>query len=387
MKAVVLVGGEGTRLRPLTHTIPKQMLPLVEITMLERVLAGLASHGVTEAVLSLGYRPDAFIRAFPEGRAAGVRVAYAVEPEPLDTAGAIRFAADHAGIEERFVVLNGDVLTDLDLGALIRFHDDCDAVATISLTPVEDPSAFGVVATDSDGRVVEFVEKPPRGSAPTNLINAGTYVLEPKVLEHIVPGRRTSVEREIFPELARTGRLFAMADGKYWLDAGTPAAYLRANRDILAGRYASLGGLGAREVKSGIWVAPSANVDGEVLPESFIGEAAEVAEHACITGSVLGSRSRAGAGAKVSSSVILSGVVLGASVTVTDSIVGAGAVLEEGCTVSGMSVIGFGARIAAGAHVEGERVPASVTITETSGVEGSDASDVAELFGSVRRIS
>ena len=148
MRAVVLVGGEGTRLRPLTLTTPKQMLPVVEQPMIERVLAQLAKHGIDEAVLSLGYRPDAFINAYPHGSAAGVRLSYAVEPEPLDTAGAIRFAADHAGIEETFIVVNGDVLTDLDVTSVIDFHRSHGAEATITLTPVEDPSSYGVVPTD-----------------------------------------------------------------------------------------------------------------------------------------------------------------------------------------------------------------------------------------------
>src|SRR5256885_799585 len=151
LRAVVLVGGEGTRLRPLTWTTPKQMLPVAEVPMIERVLAHLADHGVDEAVLSLGYRPDAFITAFPDGRCAGVKLTYAVEPEPLDTAGAIRFAAHHAGIAERFLAVNGDVLTDVDIGALVAFHHARGAEATIHLTRVDDPSRFGVVPTADDG--------------------------------------------------------------------------------------------------------------------------------------------------------------------------------------------------------------------------------------------
>lgn len=162
MKAVVLVGGEGTRLRPLTLSTPKQMLPIVGMPMIERVLAHLASHGVDEAVLSLGYLPDAFKEAYPQGRASGVKLTYAVESEPLDTAGAVRFAATYAGLNETFVVVNGDVLTDLDLTSLVAFHRERGAEGTIALHPVADPSAFGVVPTDSDGRVTAFVEKPPR---------------------------------------------------------------------------------------------------------------------------------------------------------------------------------------------------------------------------------
>ena len=206
MRAVVLVGGFGTRLRPLTLTTPKQMLPVGHRPMIEWVVGHLADHGVDEAVLSLGYKPDAFIEAYPDDRCAGVHLTYAVEPEPLDTAGAIRFAALDAGIDDTFIVVNGDVLTDLDIDALVRFHRASGAEGTIHLTPVEDPSLFGVVPTDDDGRVVAFVEKPPRDEAPTNRINAGTYVLEPSVLDRIAGDRRVSIEREVFPAMAAEGR-------------------------------------------------------------------------------------------------------------------------------------------------------------------------------------
>ena len=227
MRAVVLVGGEGTRLRPLTLTTPKQMLPIVEQPMIERVLGHLATHGIDDAVLSLGYRPDAFINAYPSGTIAGVALTYAVEPTPLDTAGAIRFAANHAGIDDTFVVVNGDVLTDSDISALIDFHRSSGAEGTISLTPVEDPSAFGVVPTDPQGRVEAFIEKPPRDEAPTNYINAGTYVFETSVLDRIPADRRVSIERETFPALVESGTLYALGSEAYWLDTGTPDAYLR----------------------------------------------------------------------------------------------------------------------------------------------------------------
>ena len=201
MLAVVLVGGFGTRLRPLTLTKPKQMLPVGSVTMLERVVGKLADAGVTQVVLSLGYQPDAFIEEFPDGTCAGVSMHYAVEPEPLDTAGAIRFAATHAGITERFFAINGDVLTDLNLAGLWKAHDSFGGEATLALTPVEDPSRYGVVPIDEDGRVEAFIEKPEAGTAPSNWINAGTYVLEPAVLDRIPAGSRVSIERETFPAI------------------------------------------------------------------------------------------------------------------------------------------------------------------------------------------
>ncbi|MEY2468009.1 MAG: mannose-phosphate guanylyltransferase, partial [Actinomycetota bacterium] len=183
MKAVVLVGGEGTRLRPLTYTTPKQLLPVAGVPMLERVVTHLAAHGVDDVILSMGYKPDAFLTAYPDHVCAGTPVRYVVEAEPLDTGGAIAYAADETSIGERFLVVNGDVLTDVNYTALIELHDARGAWATIGLTPVEDPSRFGVVVTDSDGRVTAFIEKPPEGTAPTNLINAGVYVMEPAALD------------------------------------------------------------------------------------------------------------------------------------------------------------------------------------------------------------
>ena len=262
MRAVVLVGGEGTRLRPLTLTAPKQMLPIVEQAMVERVLGHLASHGIDEAVLSLGYRPDAFSDAYPDGVIAGVRSTYAVEPTPLDTAGAIRFAATFGGIDDTFVVLNGDVLTDFDISELVSFHRRHGAEGTIALTPVDDPSSFGVVPTDDDGRVTAFIEKPPRDEAPTNLINAGIYILEPSVLGRIVPDVRVSIERETFPAMVADGTLFAMGSDAYWLDTGTPDAYLRAHRDLLNGRRSGPPAPDATErpeLGPGVWVIGQAD--------------------------------------------------------------------------------------------------------------------------------
>ena len=235
MRAVVLVGGFGTRLRPLTTTIPKQMLPIVDRPMIERVLAKLAQHGVDDAILSLGYRPDAFIEAYPDDVCAGVRLHYAVEGEPLDTAGAVRFAADEGGIDSTFIVVNGDVLTDLDITALWNLHRERKAEGTIALTPVDDPSRYGVVSTDDRGQVEAFVEKPPAGEAPSKWINAGTYVLEPSVLERIPGGRKVSIERETFPAMVTDNTLFAMQSDAYWVDAGTPATYLQVQLDLIDG--------------------------------------------------------------------------------------------------------------------------------------------------------
>ena len=358
MKAIVHVGGEGTRLRPLTLTTPKPLLPVAEVTMIERVLHHLAGHGVDEAVLSMGYRPDAFVVAFPEDRAAGVRLRYAVEPEPLDTAGAIRFAAEQAGLDEPFLVVNGDVLTDMDVSALIAFHQASGAIGTVSLTPVEDPSAFGVVPTDDAGRVLAFIEKPPVDEAPTNLINAGTYVLQPEVLDLVPPGRRVSVEREVFPQLAAEGSLYAMASDAYWLDTGTPEAYLRASADLLAGRRPGPVAPGAAEREPGVWVIGGPVIDGEVTAPSLVGDAAFIAAGARVAGSVIGGGARVGRDAMVRDSVVLPGAVVGPGAVVDRSIIGEAAAVQEGARVEAVSVVGGGAVVASGSVLEGARVAA-----------------------------
>jgi mannose-1-phosphate guanylyltransferase len=334
MRAVVLVGGFGTRLRPLTLTRPKQMLPIVDRPMLEHVLSHLAGHGIDDVVLSMGYKPDRFTDRYPSGTCAGVALHYAVEPEPLDTAGAVRFAALDAGIDSRFVVVNGDVLTDLDLTALVEFHERSGAEGTIALTKVDDPSQFGVVPTDADGRVLTFVEKPPRDEAPTDLINAGFYVLEPSFLDRVPAGRKVNIERETFPAMVAEGSLFARSDPAYWLDVGTPERLLQASLDVLAG------------------VRAAAPVDG-----ALVGEGAVVEDGATVVRSVIGAGARVASGAVVEDSVLLPGVVVEAGATVRGSIVGAGAQVTAGSSVLELTVLGDEVRTTPGETLIGARVP------------------------------
>ncbi len=361
MRAVVLVGGEGTRLRPLTLTTPKQMLPVVEQPMIERVLGQLARHGVDDAVLSLGYKPDAFINAYPQGSVSGVRVTYAVEPDPLDTAGAIRFAAGHAGIDETFVAVNGDVLTDIDIGAVVELHRRRGAAGTIALTPVDDPSAFGVVPTDDEGRVIEFIEKPARDEAPTNLINAGIYVLEPTVLAGIPPDIRVSIERDTFPAMVEDGSLYALGSDAYWLDTGTPDTYLRAHYDLVGGRRTGPPAPQAEldpSLGPGVWRIGEVSVASTAIAGSLVGRGATVAENAVVTNSVIGHGAVVEEGATVADSVVLAGARVAASASVDGSIIGAEAIIGQRCVIRGLSVIGAGAVTASGTVVDAERVPA-----------------------------
>jgi len=325
----------GTRLRPLTYEMPKQMLPLVGVPMIECVFEMLAQHGITEVILSLGYLPDHFIEAYPDGSIAGVRISYAVEPEPLDTAGAIKFAADFAGVDETFLVVNGDVLTDLDVTALVAFHHEHGAEATIALHPVEDPSRFGVVVTDARGRVSEFIEKPPRGEAPTNLINAGTYVFEPSVLQRIDSGRKVSVERETFPALAADGTLFAMADDAYWLDTGTPSTFLQANIDVLNGRDSD------RIVK-------------DLVGTTWCHETSRVAASARMVNTVVDRDCVVGENVLLEGVVLMPGEVISDDVQIRASIIGPRAVIGLASILGPTCVVGAEVTVADGSELSGE---------------------------------
>ena len=330
MRAVVLVGGFGTRLRPLTLTTPKPMLPVGHVPIIERLVDNLAKGGVTDVTLALGFKPEPFVDAFPTGECNGVVLHYAVEPEPLDTAGAIRFAADFSGIDDTFVVANGDVLTDLDIASLVDFHRRHSAEATIHLIGVDDPSSFGVVATDEDGKVERFVEKPAPGTAPSNEINGGTYVLEPSVLQRIPAGRRVSIERVTFPEVVASGRLFAMATDDYWLDAGNPTLYLQANLDLIDGTRHLHNCVG---VHSGAHVDPTA-----VVNHSLVAEGVHV-----------------GAGASIVDSVLLPGAVVDDSAMVANSVV-MGKVGQRASVTR--SVLGLHGQVAPGESISDALRPA-----------------------------
>ncbi len=328
MYAVVLVGGFGTRLRPLTNDIPKPMLPVAHRPMIVGLVERLAAGGVTDVVLALGFRPEPFRAAFPDGRHGGVTIHYAVEPEPLDTGGAIAFAARSAGVDDTFVVANGDIITDLPIADLVAAHRTFAGAATIHLSPVDDPSAFGVVETDDAGAVRRFVEKPAPGETSSNLINAGTYVFEPSVLDLIAVDQRVSVERVVFPALARDGGLFGISTTHYWLDTGRPDQYLQANLDIVRGRRA----------EQAVGIHPDADVDpSAVVVESVVGAGASI-----------------GAGARVVRTVLIGEARIAAEVTVEDSIVAG--VVEHSATVTDC-VVGSTHTVERGVQVVGERLP------------------------------
>jgi mannose-1-phosphate guanylyltransferase len=319
MQAIVLVGGEGTRLRPLTTTIPKPALTLVDRPFLAYMIEWLGGHGVTEVVLACGFLPDVLREALGENEHDGVRLSYVVEPERRGTAGAIRFAADALGdrLEQRFLALNGDVLTDLDLSALLRTHEERGARATLALYPVQDAAAYGLVHRDAEGAVIEFLEK--TGERGPGAINAGAYVLDRSILDLVPAGREVSIERQVFPQLVGDGLYGQTLDG-YWMDIGTPDRYLQASWDILEGRVHTA----VKPTAPGMLVSTEAEIaaDAAVGPRAVVGPGCRIAAGAEVRDSVLLDGCSVGEGARVEGSILAPGVSVAAGATLTDVVAG-----------------------------------------------------------------
>jgi mannose-1-phosphate guanylyltransferase len=359
MQAVILVGGEGTRLRPLTSTVPKPVVPLVDRPFIAFMLEWLRGHGVDDVIMSCGFLATSVRNVLGDGSGLGIRLRFVEEPEPRGTAGALKFA--ESMLDERFLMLNGDVLSDLDLTGQIAQHERTGAKATLALVPVEDPTAYGLVRLHEDHSVSEFVEKPSSDQIDTNLISAGAYVLERDVLQLIPPDRNVSIEREVWPLLIDTG-LYGFSCDSYWLDIGTPERYLKGTFDIIEGnvRTAVTERLGSGYVM----IDDGAHVQGRVIPPALIERGVRVCEGAH-AGSlvVLGQDVVIGAGSIVERSVILNGSQIGEGCVLRDCIVaggcrigdrtqiGGGAVLGEGVTVGADNVITNGARIFPGVEL------------------------------------
>jgi mannose-1-phosphate guanylyltransferase len=352
--AVVLVGGEGTRLRPLTVERPKPVLPLLGRPLLAYVLERLAEAGVTRVIFGCGYLPDPIQACFGE-RALGLALEYVVEPRPLGTAGGIRHAA-RGRVSETFLALNGDILADAPLAELVAAHRARSAVATIALTPVADPSRYGLVRSEPGGRVLGFLEKPEPEQIDTNLINAGAYVLEPNVLDLIDDGHPVSIEREIFPSLVGAG-LFALAQAGYWSDVGTPESYIAAHHDLLAGRIRSeLPGL----MPEARWIDEGATVSRDAVVETpcHIADGAVVAAGAWIgAGSSVAVDAQIEERAQLRGSVVQERAHVGEVAVVDAAVIGPRAQIGAGARIGAGAVVGPGVSIPAGAEIaEGERV-------------------------------
>ena len=369
MQALILAGGEGTRLRPLTLTMPKPAIQLVDRPFLRFMIDWLATHGVDEVIVASGFGADELRAALGDGGDGGPSIAYVTEEEPLGTGGPLRLAADEGALEERFVVLNGDVLTDLDLGDLMRAHESSEAVASLALYPVDDPTAYGLVRRTGGpegpgaapeaptGVVQEFLEKPDPDAIDTDEISAGIYVLERQGIDLIPHGRNVSIEREVFPRLVGRG-LYGHGLSGYWMDIGTPERYLQASWDILEGRVkteagARLDGTGLLVEAEG--VDPGATIEAPALVETDVAAAAEASIG---PRAVIARGSQLGEGAAVASSVLLPHAHIGAGATVTQSILGPGVRVGEGARVGPGAVLGEDSEVEAGKELDaGARVP------------------------------
>ncbi|MER6845651.1 NDP-sugar synthase [Streptomyces platensis] len=329
-EAILLVGGKGTRLRPLTVHTPKPMVPAAGVPFLTHQLARARAAGVEHIVLATSYLAEVFEPYFGDGSALGLHLEYVTEEEPLGTGGAIRNVASrlHSGPDDPVLIFNGDILTGLDIAALVGTHRTSGADVSLHLTRVEDPRAFGLVPTDDTGRVTAFLEKPQTPEEiVTDQINAGAYVFNRSVIDTIPAGRPVSVERETFPGLLADGaHLQGMVDSTYWLDLGTPQAFVRGSADLVLGR------------------APSPAVPGR-CGDRLILETAEVATDAKLTGgTVVGPRTVIGAGAEIDGSAVLDGAVIEPGARIRDSLIGADAHVGARTVLDG-AVIGDGARI------------------------------------------
>ena len=352
MQALVLAGGEGTRLRPLTLTQPKPAVPLVDRPFIRFMVDWLARHGVEDVVMACGFRAADVRAAVGDEVSGGVSIRYLEEPEPLGTAGPVRLAADAGMLADRFFVLNGDVLTDLDLSAHLAAHLERDAVASLALYPVADPSSYGLVRRAGDGAVRGFLEKPDAADIDTDEVNAGAYVLERSVLDLIPAGRAVSIEREVFPRLVGQG-LFGLRLEGYWMDIGTPERYLQASWDILEGRVETA--VAGRMGPDGIGVDELADVEAgaAISAPTFVEAGAHVAGSATVgPRAVIGADCEVSEGAVVTGSTLHAGCVLGEGATVEDSILAAGVEVGAGATVAAGAVVGEGARIEPGAELE-----------------------------------
>jgi len=343
MRAVILAGGEGTRLRPLTLTLPKPVVPVVDRPFLRHQLDLLKSAGIEDVIFSVAYRPERVEAVFGDGRDHGVKIRYAVEDSPLGTGGAVKNA--EGLLDERTVVLNGDVLADIDLAAVIARHESEAASASIVLAPVENPAAYGLVETDERGRVLRFVEKPKPEEIRTNTINAGVYVLETRVLELMPAGVPYSIERGFFPALLARGDLvLGPVHRGYWIDIGTPEKYRQVHRDVLSGRFPVRL---AAEARDGGFVHEDAVLEDGVLfePPFYVGPGCRVASGARIgPHAVLVADVRVAPRARVSHSVLWAGVDVDEDALVEGALLGTGVKVARSCRLQG-GVLGEGSTL------------------------------------------
>ncbi len=335
MKAIILVGGEGTRLRPLTYSVVKPMVPVLNRPFIEHVILKLAAHGINDIVLAMGYKPDSIFSYFKDGIGPGIKLTYSLEEKPLGTAGAVKNAGGH--VEDTFFVLNGDTFSDIDYTEMLSLHRRNSARATIALSHVDDPTRFGVVETGENGRVRAFIEKPAWDKVTSHWINAGVYILEPSVLDCIPADQFFMFEKGVFPPMLEKGdAVFAYKSKAYWIDMGRPSQYHQLNNDILRGLCSSpLYKVSDIIIDQGCAVRPSARISGPAV----IGGNCTIGEDTIITGpAVMGRNCRIGAKAMIENSVLWDDINIGMGASIIGSIIAGGAKIDENARLVDLTV-------------------------------------------------
>lgn len=352
MKAVILVGGEGTRLRPLTCNRPKPMIPVINKPFLEHVLEYLKKHGIFDVVLSMGYKPDVIQEYFDDGSGFGVNLAYVVEASPLGTAGGVKNVERY--LDGTCFVFNGDIMTDLDLGAMLQAHREKGAAVTIALTPVEDPTAYGLVETDRDGRVLGFIEKPSWDRVTTNLINAGTYVVEPEVLRYVPPNDYYMFEHGLFPTLVQKGEpVFGFPSSAYWIDIGTPQKYIDVHRDLLMGKVAK--SMPGHALQEGVWVGRGCAIasTARLTPPVVLGNRVTVEQNVVVTGPVvIGDDCHIGSESVIEDVVMWRGTWIGSRVMMKSCVVAEKCVVQDNAWVTNGAILADSCNIGSGNKLE-----------------------------------
>jgi len=359
MKAVILVGGQATRLLPLTCNIPKALIPVLNIPFLEHVIHHLSKHQIKDIILAQGHLAQSIESYFGDGSRLGVKINYVVEDTPLGTAGAVKNAERY--LDETFLMLNGDIFTDLDITALIDFHQERRAKATIALTPVDDPTSYGLIETDTEERITRFLEKPKPSQVTTNMINAGTYALEPEILAQIPPQTKVSIEREVFPLLIEQGKpVYAYPSSAYWMDTGTPEKYLQLHRDLLNGESSQYASPGEVVIGEQSHIHPTAQIEGPVMIGSnctigrkvrltgpvVIGAGCTILEDAVIEESTIWCNTQIGQHVNLRNSIIANNCCLNADNTIEDSVLGDNVTIASDCKLEPGSKIWPGTNVA-----------------------------------------
>jgi NDP-sugar pyrophosphorylase family protein len=339
MKAIIIAGGLGTRLRPLTYNMPKPIVPLANKPFVFHQIELLRKFGITEIILNLHYLSDSIREIFDDGKKLGVKIHYSIEEKPLGTAGAVKNAEKFFDTNP-MIIFNGDILTDINLEKMIKFHNEKKGKVTLALTRVEDPTTYGLIITDENDRVLEFREKPSWEHVTANTINAGIYIVDPSIFKHVPKGKEFSFERQLYPMLLERGeKMYGYITDAYWMDIGDPVKYLKAHHDILSGDVMAV--IPGNKISANVWVGDDVNISSSarVRGPALIGSHSRIADDVVLDEFVvLGEGVTVGKGARLKNCVVHAGSVIKEGVKMDGSIVGSGCVIEEFSAVSGATL-------------------------------------------------